>query len=145
MKNEFDKAAFIAEYNATGKPTSKKIPCSVTGAMVTMFGSNLHNRVKKFGSVEALLDGFVSRNAKPKKVKVVPVARKRKAKKDMKPAAPLVKLVARYQPERMDLMSRDAVRELTSDNCMRPGLFLDNGRKCTGCPYFENCACALKR
>lgn len=58
----FDRERFIAEYYATGKPSSKKIPCSVTGKMVTMFGSNLHNRVKKFGSVERLLAEFRCRD-----------------------------------------------------------------------------------
>jgi hypothetical protein len=59
----FDRAAFIQEYNTTGSPKQRKIPCTVTGEMVTIFGVNLKKRVEKFGSVEALLDGFVSRKA----------------------------------------------------------------------------------
>lgn len=59
----FDRELFIKEWYATGKPSCRKIPCTKTGRMVTMFSSNLTNRVKKFGSVEALLDGFVSRGA----------------------------------------------------------------------------------
>lgn len=59
----FDRAAFIQEYNTTGSPKQRKIPCTVTGEMVTIFGANLKKRVEKFGSVEALLDGFVSRKA----------------------------------------------------------------------------------
>ena len=59
----FDRAAFIQEYGASGSPKQRKIPCTITGEMVTIFGANLKKRVEKFGSVEALLDGFVSRKA----------------------------------------------------------------------------------
>ena len=59
----FDRAAFIKEYNETGAPKQRKIPCTVTGEMITIFGANLKKRVEKFGSVEALLNGFVSRKA----------------------------------------------------------------------------------
>lgn len=60
----FDKALFIQQYHSTGKPSQKKIPCTVTGKMVTCFGQNLAAKVKKYGSVEALLENFVSRGAK---------------------------------------------------------------------------------
>jgi len=60
----FDKALFIDQYHRTGKPKAKKIPCTVTGKMVTCFGQNLQAKVKKYGSVEQLLEGFVSRGAK---------------------------------------------------------------------------------
>lgn len=60
----FDKALFIKQYHETGKPSSKKIPCTVTGRMITCFGSNLQLKIKKHGSVEQLLENFVSRGAK---------------------------------------------------------------------------------
>lgn len=60
----FDKALFIKQYHETGKPSSKKIPCTVTGRMVTCFGANLALKIKKYGSVEQLLESFVSRGAK---------------------------------------------------------------------------------
>jgi hypothetical protein len=60
----FDKALFIQQYHSTGKPSQKKIPCTVTGKMVTCFGQNLQAKIQKYGSVEALLEGFVSRGAK---------------------------------------------------------------------------------
>ena len=60
----FDKALFIKQYHETGKPSAKKIPCTVTGRMVTAFGQNLQQKVKRYGSVEQLLENFVSRGAK---------------------------------------------------------------------------------
>jgi len=59
----FDKVLFIKQYHETGKPSQKKIPCTVTGRLVTCFGQNLALKIKKYGSVEALLDNFVSRGA----------------------------------------------------------------------------------
>jgi hypothetical protein len=59
----FDREEFIKQYNETKAPKQRKIPCTVTGQMITIFGANLHKRVEKFGSVDALLDGFVSRKA----------------------------------------------------------------------------------
>jgi hypothetical protein len=60
----FDKVLFIKQYHETGKPSAKKIPCTVTGRLVTCFGQNLALKIKKYGSVEALIEGFVSRGAK---------------------------------------------------------------------------------
>ena len=65
----FDRAAFIAQFNETGSPKQRKVPCAVTGEMITIFGANLKRRVEKYGSVEAFLDGFVSRKAASKKYK----------------------------------------------------------------------------
>lgn len=69
MVNTFDRTAFITQFNTTKAPKQRKVPCTVTGTMVTIFGNNLRNRVEKFGSVEAFLDGFVSRKAASKKHK----------------------------------------------------------------------------
>ena len=69
MATAFDRAAFIAQYNQSGSPKQRKVPCTVTGEMVTIFGANLKRRIEKYGSVEAFLDGFVSRKAASKKYK----------------------------------------------------------------------------
>lgn len=65
----FNRAAFITQFNTTGAPKQRKVPCTITGQMITIFGANLRNRVTQFGSVEAFLDGFVSRKAASKKFK----------------------------------------------------------------------------
>ena len=65
----FDRNAFIAQYNQGGSPKQRKVPCTITGEMITIFGANLKRRIEKYGSVEAFLDGFVSRKASSKKYK----------------------------------------------------------------------------
>jgi hypothetical protein len=69
MATTFDRAAFIAQFNQCGAPKQRKVPCTVTGEMITIFGANLKRRVEKYGSVEAFLDQFVSRKAASKKFK----------------------------------------------------------------------------
>jgi hypothetical protein len=69
MPASFNRAEYIAQYNATGSPKQRKVPCTTTGQMVTIFGANLKSRIAKYGSVEAFLDGFVSRKAASKKFK----------------------------------------------------------------------------
>ena len=69
VTSTFDRAAFIAQFNGSGSPKQRKVPCSATGEMITIFGANLKRRIEKYGSVEAFLDGFVSRKASSKKYK----------------------------------------------------------------------------
>jgi hypothetical protein len=52
---------YYGKHNAFPK---KKVPCSVTGEEVTMFGTNLTNRVAKFGGPRELLTNFKCRTAK---------------------------------------------------------------------------------
>ena len=65
----FDRAAFIAQYNEGKSPKQRKVPCTATGHMVTIFGANLKRRIEKHGSVETFLNEFVSRKAASKKNK----------------------------------------------------------------------------
>ena len=56
---------WVAKYEATGKLPQTKIPCSSgNGVLTTMFGSNLHKRVAKFGGVRNLLLNFKSREVR---------------------------------------------------------------------------------
>ena len=58
-----------------------KIPCTVTGKEVYMFGTNLHKRVERYGSVQALLEGFVSREGRRATAAPKTAKAPRKAKK----------------------------------------------------------------
>lgn len=43
------------------------------------------------------------------------------------------------------LKSKEGIVNLTASSCIRPDIYLDNDRNCDGCPYFDDCACSLKR
>ena len=162
----FDKELFIREFKASGKPSCKYILCTVTGQKVTCFGGNLLAKIQKYGTIENLLDTFVSREGAnvgkapkapkepklkkhpkdPGKIRLLQRATKRKrgAKKDAIESVYNGKLEAKYNPTKLNLKDPTTVEKLTKESCMRPEIFLDNDRHCDGCPYFANCALPLK-
>jgi hypothetical protein len=92
MDSKFSREEYLKEYYETGgKPkVFKRIPCTVTGKLVNMFGDNLARRLKQYGSIENLLDTFVSREGKqgtapPKVKKDKPKTEKVKPEKIKKP------------------------------------------------------------
>jgi hypothetical protein len=40
---------------------------------------------------------------------------------------------------------KTGVQKITSNSCLRPDIYLDNGKYCDGCAWSENCACPIKR
>ena len=59
---------WASKYESSCKLPESKVPCSVTGCetLTTMFGSNLHERVVKFGSIRNLLTEFKCKNCRSK-------------------------------------------------------------------------------
>ena len=59
---------WINSYNNTAKLPNTKVPCSNDNCTVqtTMFGTNLHQRVVKFGSIENLLTKFECKSCRAK-------------------------------------------------------------------------------
>lgn len=43
------------------------------------------------------------------------------------------------------LDNKDGIALVTSNACIRPDIYLDNGRNCEGCPYYDDCQCSIKR
>jgi hypothetical protein len=43
------------------------------------------------------------------------------------------------------ISQKEEISNVSSASCGRPDIFLNNGRSCEGCPYYENCRCNLKR
>lgn len=39
----------------------------------------------------------------------------------------------------------DGIGDVTKAACIRPDIYLDNGRHCEGCPYFEHCKSKIRR
>ena len=64
IDNEQTLNEWVEHYNKHNAFPKKKVPCSVTGEEVTMFGTNLTNRVAKFGGPRELLTNFKCRSAK---------------------------------------------------------------------------------
>jgi hypothetical protein len=117
-----------------------------------MFGTNLTNRVEKFGSLEDLLTTFTCkgcRNAgKPKKepkFKKVKKPGKVKIEKDENKVydIPKVNLNAPHEYINLKTDKDNAPKHLQV--CWRPDLYLNWDRSCNGCNLYENCRAACKR
>lgn len=61
-----ERADWISQFNAKSSFPSKDVPCSSCNEGITMFGTNLKNRVSRYDSVEDFLDTFVCRTCKGK-------------------------------------------------------------------------------
>jgi hypothetical protein len=53
--------------------------------------------------------------------------------------------ICNYNPSEIDLVTNTAwCKKITSSNCWRPDIFLDNDRSCGDCKLYDNCDCSLK-
>lgn len=43
------------------------------------------------------------------------------------------------------LKTADGIANVTQAACIRPDIYLDNGKHCEGCPYFEYCKSKIRR
>jgi hypothetical protein len=43
------------------------------------------------------------------------------------------------------LNSKEGIANVTDTACIRPDIFLNNGRYCFNCPYYDHCNCGIKR
>jgi len=145
---KINKEEFIRSYNATGKGTSNKIPCTKCDGSSTAFGSNLEGKIKKAGSLEILLDTFTCRSckslAKPKREKKIIIkASKTEEKEEVVYVIPKMK---GFIPTNAFLKDTpELVQSMTNFSCVSPQYYLVHGRKCTGCIFADNCNCALKK
>lgn len=144
---------YVTAYETTNKLPVNKVPCTVTGVEVTMFGSNLHKRVAKYGGIRQLLTGFISRAGKPKPAKApkapkVPKAKAEKAPKKVSKKAKAEKLLevgvpkAKYAPRKRTKAERQSD---SKGGCARPDAYLDGGKSCELCPETGECLCGLNK
>jgi hypothetical protein len=152
MKNKNNVAAELALYSKTGKLSSPKIACTKCESLVTAFGTNLEGKIKKAGGLSNLLETFTCRKctsaskpAKPikeKKVKKVKLHKKINEEGEVVYDIPKMKFST---PRNIFLKDApDLIIDLTKFSCAAPQLFLDNGRACHGCAYWNNCQCPIK-
>ncbi len=43
------------------------------------------------------------------------------------------------------LTNKEGIKLVTENACIRPDIYLDNGRYCDGCFYWKDCECKIKR
>ena len=132
--------AFLEHFNKTGSFPGNKIPCSKSGKLTTCVGPWKLKKIKEFGSAEALLRTYTCRgvNKKIKEVKIKGIPKAKKEKEEKVYDIPQMKNTVRGP------ITGKALTEHSKTACMRPDVFLDNGRHCYECPHFEVCSNNLK-
>lgn len=160
----FNLAGWVKYYGEHSKLPHNRITCSECRQTATsMFGNNLRNSLPKFGNdIEALLRGFVCRpcrtmkteneklkkpkeekQPKKKEVAVLSLEELEDRKEEIRQGIPKIDFDKKPVPITPD--SKEQVQHITASACLRPDIFLDNGRYCNGCPWIKNCICRLKR
>ena len=144
---KINKEEFIKSYNATGKGTSNKIPCTKCQTEITAFGTNLAGKIKKAGGLENLLNTFTCRSCKSEgKVKTIKVTVKREKKEEKEEVVYDIPKMKVSVPRDVFLKDAPDIMESISSNgtCLSPSYYLDHARQCEGCTFYSHCKCALK-
>ena len=132
---------FVKHYDKYKSFPGSKIPCVLTGKLTTCTGPWLKKKVKQFGSAEALLRNYACRQA-TKKAVVRSIGKKKKenviAKQEGRYDIPTIS----FTPPRP--LNETELAKDSEDICLRPDIFIANGRHCDGCPYYKICRNDLK-
>jgi hypothetical protein len=139
--------AFVKHFNKHGSFPGSKIPCTVTGKLTTCIGPWMKKKIKEFGGAENLLRNYKCRGAlkiERQLIKPVSVRKAKKQKlnkiKDENKQWDIPKI--EFAPPRP--LTQSEINETSKSQCLRPDIFLTNGRHCDGCEYFNLCENYLK-
>lgn len=137
----------LEAYKKSGHLINKKIQCNKCAQEITCFGSNLEGKIKKFGSIENLLETFNCRKcvsaSKPKKIVIKAIKREKKPVEEIVYEIPKMKFSI---PRNVLLSDAPDIIESVSKNgsCIRPDIYLNNDRSCNGCSLYNNCLASIK-
>jgi len=85
----------------------------------------------------------------PKEKKVSKRSAKKTAKQNhveaLKNAVKTMDISNNAGPQRVNFKDPESVRDLTTNSCQRPDIYLDNERACDGCHIYELCACNARQ
>lgn len=148
MKNKNNLDELILTFTNTGKLPTKYITCTKCSTEVTAFGTNLEGKIKKFGTLFKLLTTFECRKctsaSKPKKEKKISIRITKRMKKEEKKNQPIPQ-VKQFVPRNVLLKDApDIIESYTAFSCGAPNLYLDNGKACHGCAFWNSCKCSLR-
>jgi len=119
---------FIEFFNKYNTIPGNKIVCVATGKLTTCVGPWKDKKIKEYGGVENLLRKYKRKEASVKER----VAKIVEAKREI---FDLPKMsFAKPQPLTAEQLAQDS-----KSLCLRPDIYLTNGRHCDGCGYFSIC------
>lgn len=142
---------FVDFYKENKSFPGSKIPCSVSGKLTLCIGPWMKKKIKEFGGPEQLLRNYVCRGAaKEQKIKAIKPKKERISKRkkigfeNTSPDEP-----KRYDIPKMTFAeprpSTDKeLSDISKTICLRPDVFISNGRHCDGCESYKLCQNSLK-
>ena len=126
---------FIEFYNIHKTIPGNKIVCNATGKLTTCVGPWKDKKIKEYGGIENLLRNYKRREASPKKnLSIVSTS---EDQTNVVYDLPVLKY------EKIPMTNEQLAQE-TRSACLRPDIYLSNGRHCDGCEYFSLCLSRLK-
>ena len=140
---------FVAFYKKNKAFPGSKIPCNVTGKLTTCIGPWMVKKIKEFGNAENFLRNYKCRGALKTERKVNKPVLKKSKRKDKIKELKLQDEEKNWNIPKMSFgtprpTSKEDTIQTTKTQCLRPDIFLSNGRHCEGCPHFELCVNHLK-
>jgi hypothetical protein len=127
--------SFVEFYNAYKTIPGNKIVCNATGKLTTCVGPWKDKKIKEYGGIENLLRNYKRREASPKIVKTIT---QKQSQEQVVYDLPV------HKYETIPMTDKQLTEE-TKSACLRPDIYLNNGRHCEGCNYFSLCKSRLKK
>jgi hypothetical protein len=136
---------FLEHYKKNKNFPGSKIACNVTGKLVTCTGPWMRKKIEEYGSPENLLRKYRCKGANKKaKLLIKGVsARKKKIKQKRKDEEGNY-IIPSMPSGSQRPISKAEMTEMSKSICMRPDIFLNNGRHCEGCMHFDLCINNIK-
>lgn len=153
MLTEENIKSIVSHYEIHKAFPSNQIICNVTGKKSLCIGLWKDKKIKQFGSVENFVRSYKCRQATKVEGKVVPMGAKKGVKRISKKKKNIQKIdengekvydipIMSYKPPQR--MTLDQLADDSEKICLRPDVYLTNGRHCDGCPYYKICRHRLK-
>ena len=126
--------SFVAFFNKHNTIPGNKIVCNATKKLTTCVGPWKDKKIKEYGGVENLLRNYKRREATPKKQVI-----KAEIEKEVDYNLPVLKF------ETPQPLTHQQLVEESKSVCLRPDIYLTNGKHCDGCAYYGLCQNYLKK
>ena len=152
---------------STDKPKSAILSCIVSGIEKRVSKGAVAKGIKRYGSLDDFKKHYVDRAAKkllkqrvqPEDVQKQLLPKGKKLFAINKNALSRLKLLKKPKTTKIEYKDltfapkppvkwssfQAYVESMTEYACLRPDIYLDNGRCCIGCPYVEFCICNVKK
>lgn len=135
---------FIEHYNTHKNFPGSKIPCTITGKLTTCVGPWMKRKIEEYGSIEGLLRKYRCRGAMKKAKQIIKGVKTRKKIKQKRKDEDGNYIIPSLPQGSQRPITKAEMTEMSKSICMRPDIFLDNGRHCEGCMHFDICENAIK-